>query len=196
MNHFHEVARAVGAAVQVAFGAGAAEVLSPRGARDFAAAGGERREDRIEVFDDVALAADHQAVAAFQSPHAAAGADVHVVDLFGAQLLGAADVIDVVGVAAVDDDVSGSQVRQQVLNGLVNNRRRHHQPHRARLLKVAHQFRERCGADGAALCQLLHRRGRAVVDHALVASLEEPANHVRPHATEADHSDSHGRYLR
>ncbi len=69
-------------------------------------AGRQRREDRVEVLDHVGLAADHHAVAALQAPDAAAGADVDVVDALRRQLLGAPDVVDVVGVAAVDEDVA------------------------------------------------------------------------------------------
>ena len=58
------------------------------------------------MFDDVGLAADHLAEAALQSPDAAAGAGIDVVDAPWPQRLGAADVVDVVGVAAVDDDVA------------------------------------------------------------------------------------------
>ena len=58
------------------------------------------------MFDDLGLAADHLAEAALQSPYAAAGAGIDVVDALGAQRLGAAEVVDVVGVAAVDQDVA------------------------------------------------------------------------------------------
>ena len=47
--------------------------MSPRARR-------QRLEDRIEVLDDVLVAADHQAVAALEAPDAAAGAGVDVVD--------------------------------------------------------------------------------------------------------------------
>ena len=52
------------------------------------------------------LAADHQAVAALQAPDAAAGADIGVVNAARLQLLGAANVVDVIRVAAIDDDVA------------------------------------------------------------------------------------------
>ena len=56
----------------------------------------------------VGLAADHQAVAALQAGDAAAGADVDVVDGSArGEPRRAADVVAVVGVAAVDDDVAG-----------------------------------------------------------------------------------------
>ena len=59
---------------------------------------------------DLRLAADHHAVAALQAPDAAAGADVDVVDALRREFLGAADVVDVVGVAAVDEDVARLEV--------------------------------------------------------------------------------------
>ena len=66
----------------------------------------ERAEDRIEPLDHRLLAADHQAVAAFEPPHAAAGADIEVVDAARAQRGGARDVVLPERVAAVDDGVA------------------------------------------------------------------------------------------
>ena len=113
VDHFDEVARAVGAAVEIALLGSAAELLAAGGARDVAGAGGESGEDGIEVFHDIVFAADHHAVAAFETPHAAAGADVDVVNLLRGEVFGAADVVDVVGVAAVDEDVARLQQRQR-----------------------------------------------------------------------------------
>ena len=80
VDHFDEVAGAVGAAVEITLLGGAAELLAAGGARDVAGAGGERGEDGVEAFHDVVFAADHHAVAALEAPDAAAGADVDVVD--------------------------------------------------------------------------------------------------------------------
>ena len=55
--------------------------------------------------------ADHQAVAAVEAEDAAAGAAVDEVDALLAQLLGPADVVAVVGVAAVDDRVARARGR-------------------------------------------------------------------------------------
>ena len=61
-------------------------------------------------------AADHLAEAALQSPDASAGADIDIVQTLSGQFLSAANVVDVVGVAAVDDDVarlrSGSKAQR------------------------------------------------------------------------------------
>ena len=66
--------------------------------------------------DRVVVAADHQAVAALEAEDAAAGADVDVVDALLAQLRGPADVVAVVGVAAVDDDVALVQQRGDLVD--------------------------------------------------------------------------------
>jgi hypothetical protein len=59
--------------------------------------------------------ADHHAVAALQPPDAAARADIHILDAFGSQFLPAANIVDVVRVAAVDHDISGLQARAHIL---------------------------------------------------------------------------------
>src|SRR5512144_167728 len=60
----------------------------------------------------------------FQTPHAAAGPDVDVVDRLRRQLLRAPDVVDVVGVASVNENVAGLQPRLQIGDGCVDRGRR------------------------------------------------------------------------
>src|SRR5262249_36359592 len=96
VDHLHEVSGAVRAAVEI----------SPLGGPGgVAAAGTQRRENGTQFLPHGRLAADHQAVAALSSPDAAAGPDVHVVNALGGELPRAPDVVDVVGITAVDDDV-------------------------------------------------------------------------------------------
>src|SRR5208337_5598480 len=68
--------------------------------------GSQGLEDRVEVLHRPGVAADHQAVAALLAPDAAGGADVEVVDALARQFLAAVNVIDVVRVAAVDQDIA------------------------------------------------------------------------------------------
>src|SRR5262249_61510761 len=96
------MAGAVRSAVQVPTLRGAAADLPPWRARGIAGAGGEPREDRIEVPDDIRLAPDHQAVPALPSPDTAARSDVDVVDTALRELLRAPDVVDVIRIPAVD----------------------------------------------------------------------------------------------
>ena len=73
------------------------------------------------------------------------------------QFLGATDVIYIVRVAAVDDRITFGEQRQQVGDGPVHDRRRHHQPDGARLLELFHELRQRSSASNTFLRQLLHR---------------------------------------
>src|SRR6185312_6199997 len=117
-HHLDEMPGAGRAGMDIAaFGAWVAR-LPARGARDVAEAGGERREDRIEVIDSLLRAADHHAVAALDAPDAARRAAIDIVDALLGQLLGAADVVLVVGIAAVDDDVLRRQQAVETLDRL------------------------------------------------------------------------------
>ena len=89
VHHLHEVPGAGRAAVEVALLAGGAP---PRGRGALAASipGAMVREDRFEMRDDAVLATDHQAEAALEAEHAAAGADVDVVDALLGQRRGPA----------------------------------------------------------------------------------------------------------
>src|SRR5262249_23108711 len=71
----------------------------------------QRPEDRIELGHCLRIAADHQAVATLEAPDAAACADIGVVDLQVGEFARAANVVDIVGVAAVDHDVARIEVR-------------------------------------------------------------------------------------
>jgi hypothetical protein len=66
--------------VQVTFRRRARGLGASRRRRNGAVARRKRFEDRIEMSNDFRLAANHLAVAAFESPHAAARADVNVMN--------------------------------------------------------------------------------------------------------------------
>jgi hypothetical protein len=73
VDHLDEVSGAVLATVQVSALGGADDLLPPRRARSRVDLRSERSEDRIQVLDDVVIAANHMAEAALQTPDAAAG---------------------------------------------------------------------------------------------------------------------------
>src|SRR4029079_17256695 len=112
---------------------GAAEFFSAGSAGDVARARGQRVKDGVEVFHDAGFAADHHAVAACETPDAAAGADVDVVNFLGCEIFGAADVVDVVRVAAVDQDIVGFEEPHEVGDGFIHDSGGDHQPDRAGL---------------------------------------------------------------
>src|SRR6478752_2666170 len=105
MHHLDEVPGAGRPGVDVAaLGAGIA-ALAARGACDIAEPRRERRKDRIEAIHSRLLAADHHAIAAVDPPDAAGGAAIDVTNTFLGKRFGAADVVFVEGIAAVDDDI-------------------------------------------------------------------------------------------
>src|SRR6516164_10748574 len=116
MDHLDEVSGTVRAAVQVAEFGGPANFLSSRGARDISLTGCQRLEDRIEVPHCRHRSADHHAVTALQPPDAAAGSDIYVVDTLRRERSSPTDVIDVVRVAAVDENVAALEVRPEIGN--------------------------------------------------------------------------------
>src|SRR6516165_4433049 len=83
VHHLDEVTAAVRTTMQITLLGGSSDLLPAACARNVPDAGRERRKDRIEMFHHFLLTADHHAVAALQSPHATAGAHVHVMDFLG-----------------------------------------------------------------------------------------------------------------
>ena len=113
----------------------------------------------------------------------------------GCEVVGASNVIHVVGIAPVDEDIPLLDMGQEVGDAAVHDGRRDHQPDGARFLQLFHEIRERRGPHGFLRSQLLDRLGFPVEDHTLMASFEKPAHHVGAHSTQSDHSQLHSDLL-
>src|SRR5262245_32300266 len=94
-----------------------------------AGAGGKRRKEWIKVLNRACFAADHQTITAFKAFGAATRTDVHVVNALGAEFFRTPNVIDVIRIAAIDDDVPGVEVSRKIGDCLINGRGRDHEPH-------------------------------------------------------------------
>ena len=139
------------------------------------------------------LAADHQAEAALEPQDAAAGADVDVVDALLRERLPRADVVAVVGVAAVDHDVAGLEQlgervdRPSVMSpaGTISHTARGFASFATKSASDAHRSAPSSSSAVTASVDVGH--------DALVAVAQQPADHVGAHPAEADHSELHGR---
>src|SRR5215468_5424360 len=92
-------------AMQIPLLASASNLFTPRRARDVAHAWSQAGKEGIEVLDDLRLASNHHAVPALQSPDATTRAHVHVVDALRREFLGAPEIVNVIGIATVDEDI-------------------------------------------------------------------------------------------
>src|SRR5262245_1785357 len=95
--------------MQIAFLRSTTNFFASRSALYIASPWSKRLEDRIEMLNDFRLAPDHLTVAPLEPPYASAGTHIDVVNSFRFQLTSAANVVDVVRVASIDDDVVGAQ---------------------------------------------------------------------------------------
>ena len=155
-------------------------------------AGRDGPEDRVEVGDDVVLAADHEAEPALEPEHAAAGADVDVVDALRLQARGAVDVVAVVGVAAVDDDVAGLEVLRPARRSSSSTNAAGTMIQTARGFEsLLHEVLDRRRAGRTFRRQRRHDVCAHVVGDALVAVTHEATHEVRAHPAEADHAELH-----
>src|SRR5215470_3877250 len=115
VNHLHKVAGAIWPAMQIALLGGAAGLLASRRARYLVAhARSQPGEDWIEVLDYIVLAANHHAVTSLQAPNPTARPNIHVVNSLRREFLRPADVVDIIGVAAVDKNVIALKIRQEI----------------------------------------------------------------------------------
>src|SRR5260370_1924170 len=99
MHHLHEMTGAIRPAMQPALLGRATGLLPPRRARDVAATWRKRVENRVETSHDVDLTADHHAIAPFESPDAAARADINIMDALDRPLLLPAPVISLIPIS-------------------------------------------------------------------------------------------------
>ena len=144
------------------------------------------------MLDDVGFASDHEAVAPVDSPHAAARPAVDVVDAPVGEVGGTADVISVVGVAAVDDDVSSLHVGGEVFDGLASDVPGwHHHPDCSRTRQLLDEVGHRAGPGGTILLQILDSLWDHVEDHAAVTIAHQAADDVGAHPPESNHPDLH-----
>src|SRR5579883_3037545 len=93
MDHLDEMAGADGPAMDIAALRARIAAIAAGSSLDLPQTGCERGEKRIKALHHVPRTADHKAIAAFQPPNAAGGADVEIVDSALSQGRGTADVI-------------------------------------------------------------------------------------------------------
>ena len=195
MDHLDEVARAARAAVQVAVFGGAAELLPAGRAGRRLDTWGQRGENGVDAPDDRFITADHQAVPSLCPPNPAAGPHVHIVDALRFQFGSAADVIVVVGVAAVDDHVITFEKWDEGLERRIHHGGRHHHPDGAGRFQFLREVFERCCPDRSVFGERLCGFRMEVVNDALVACPQKAPHHVGSHSAQSDHAQFHMIFL-
>ena len=168
--------------------------LAAGGARRGVRAGGERPEDRVEALHRLVGAPDHEAVAPLEPEDAAAGSAVDVVDPALGQGGGAADVVTVVGVAAVDHGVARVERLRDVGDGPLGDLARgDHGPDGAWRVQLGSELGQRLRGLGALGGERLDRCGVDVVDDAPMPVPPKAPDDVGAHPPEAHHSElGHG----
>src|SRR5581483_8943603 len=135
--HFHKMSGTGGTTIEVTFFGGAGALLAARRGRGGGTSRSQCPKDGIQALDDGFGAANHQAIAAFQSPHPAAGARVHIMETPGGEFVGAPNVVNVIGVATVNDGVVFGEARRQISQSTVYDGGGNHQPRGAGGLSLA-----------------------------------------------------------
>src|ERR1035437_8009124 len=94
--------------------------------------GRDAPENRIERCDDFTLSAYHQAVAAFKPKNPAARAAIDVMDVLRLERFGSQDIVAVIGIAAINDDISSLETQGQFFDKLAGHSGGKHEPDCAR----------------------------------------------------------------
>jgi hypothetical protein len=193
VDHLDEVARTGRAGVDIAlFRARIGVGGAVGGALDRAEARRQGIEDGIDRDDGFVRPADHHAEATVKAPDPARGADIDIGDVLGGQSLGAADIVLVERVAAVDHDIAR---RGEI--GQLGNRRlgdlasRQHDPEHLLARELPGGVFQRPGADRALFHQLGHGVFRHVIGNDFMAGPHQAAGDPGAHAAEADDGNTH-----
>src|SRR3984957_10523688 len=188
VHHLDKVTCAAGPAMEISLFRGTAYLVSPWGTRNLADTGSDGFEDRVQVLDSIGGPADHETVAPLQTPDAATGAHVHILDSLRGELSTAANVIDVIRIAAIDQNVAGLQEWGQLGNRSVHIPGRDHQPNCTWLGKLGDHVGPRGSAHGLLLLQLLNNLSRPVEHDAGVTVVQQTLDHVGAHPAQTYHS--------
>ena len=192
VNHFDEMAGAGGTTVQISVLNRARFPLAPRCALDLSHSRSQRLEDRIEALDRFHLPADHHAVAAIETPDAAARPHVNVMNPLFRQMLRPPQVVLEIRVTAVDDYVARFKPLRQRHHRLVGGiPRRNHDPGGPWLAQPFGEVIERSAASGTFAFHLANAVGVHIEDDAVVIPFHQATNHVRAHPSESDHAQFH-----
>ena len=140
------------------------------------------------MLDGSGRAANHQTVTSLQPPNTAAGANIDILDSLRRELLSTPDVINVIGIAAVDQNVAGFEIGRNAGNGFVHDRCGNHQPDGARFGELAYQVLERRGTHGTMLHQLLNSLRGPVEHDAGMTVIQQTLHHVGAHSPQTYHS--------
>src|SRR6202049_1738598 len=114
VDHLYKVPAAIGATVQKARPGGPADRFAARRSRRAADAWRECRKSRVQVLYHAFFPANHHAVAAFKTPYTAARPHIYIMNFLWCEFLGATNIVAVVSVAAVNENVVGIEMRQEV----------------------------------------------------------------------------------
>ncbi|MNG82637.1 hypothetical protein D3C79_413460 [compost metagenome] len=192
MHHFHVVPGTGWAGVDVAVFGTLVLAAAAMGTRDVTHARGQRLEQRLQALEHVLFATDHHAVATVQAPHTARGADIQVMQPALGQLGGAAHVVLVEGVAAIDDRIARLQQFGQLGDGLLGGLASgQHDPHRARCFQLLYQRTEVVRTLGALALQAGDGLTVAIVYHGAVAGAHQAPCDIAAHAAQPDDSQLH-----
>ena len=114
--------------MQIALLSCAAGLIATRCAGRRSNPGRESGKNSVKMLDDILFAADHKTVPALRTPDSATCPGVDVVNTFGLEFIGPPDVVNVMGVAPVDDNVALLHVSSKIVQRLIDRRGRYHQP--------------------------------------------------------------------
>src|SRR5918996_3555565 len=161
MDHFDEVARAVGTDVGI----------TVFGRQSF--------KNGLKPVNNLAFAPDHHAVADFEPPDAAAGSDIDEMHALLLQFLRPANGIFVIGIPAVNENVAFFEVGQELLKGLIYGiARRDHQPNRPGRTELFSKVRQRMSARCPLVYRSLNGLGNAIITDDPVTPEHETLRHI------------------
>ena len=149
------------------------------GGRLAVAAGCQGGKNRREPRNDSVLATDHQAIAVFAAEHAAAGADVEMMQGALLERFRPPQVVAPERIAAVDHSIAGAEQLAEPFNGGFGRiSRRQHDPDDPRRRQPFHQVFDALRRHSTVARQVLLGCRRLVVSHDAMAAAHQAAGDI------------------
>src|SRR6185437_6299635 len=146
VDHLDEMTGSARSAMQISLLGRAVSLIATGCSGRGSDPGSKGGEDWLETLDHVWFAANHQTISVFRTPDPAAGPNIDIVDTLRLEFARAANVVDVVGIASVNDGVAGLHAASKFVQSLIDDSGRHHQPSSTRRLQLGHEVIERGGS--------------------------------------------------
>jgi hypothetical protein len=111
------------------------------------------------------------------------------MNAFGGDVFGATDIVDIIGISAIDNGIARFEKWKQFVDCGVDGGCRNHEPDRTGRFKLGYEIGQGCGPYGAFVNQGVDGGLGTVKNSRFMSIAQKAKDHIGTHAAEADHAE-------